>query len=1006
MPKGLRRALAALLFAPLLYALLGFVLLPWAGLKLINQQLAEHLQVPARLERIEFNPFSLELSLLDLQVGEPGAEQLGFARLYADLQLDSLWRGELHLRELRLEQPRVELRLDTDGRLNLTQLLRLPPRDSAPTEATDAPVPLRLARATLSGGALRFVDLRQQPVVEHRYDRLELSLSGLTTRGGEDSELSLSASGPHGAALDCQGRLGLQPLRSSGHLSLGATDLTRWWPYLQPLLPYRLQSGTLSLGSDYRLDAGDALRLQLSEPRLQLSALGVSEADGQPLLELDALELGASRLELRGGPRLQVQLDGGRGQAGGLRLFDPDRQPRLRLADLAIADTRLDLDGRRLEIGSLHSRGLETRAAREVDGRIDWQALLERQLAALQAHRPDAEAHSAETPPGSPWHLQVEKVQLRDWRARLEDRQPSPAVALTLGPLDLDLHDLNGDASQPLGLRLVSALGANGRLEVAGQLTLAPLAGRLAVQARELDLRLAQAYLAPFAHLELRSGLLGADLAIDLQSLAPLRFRVSGDADVAQLHTLDTLKGRDFVRWRQLDLAGLDYRHGERLQVERVRLQQPYVRFIVNEDLGTNIQELLIPRSAAAQTAEAGPPLQLRIGGIEIEDGSANFADFSLRPVFATAVQQLQGRIGTLDNRSAQPATVKVHGKVDRYAPVSIEGRLTPFAPLEQLDIATRFQRVELTTLTPYAGKFAGYKIRKGRLNLDLHYRIEKGRLEADNRLLLEDLQLGERVDSPSATDLPVRLAVALLKDGRGNIDIALPVSGDLNDPRFSVAPIVWQTLRNLLLRTVQAPFKLLAGLAEGNAQPLDSVPFAAGSSELDEQARTTLARLATALQHKAGLRLEVEGMSLAALDGPPLAEQRLQREYRETWYRMLQRRGERVPAEPALLEVPEEMKTALLEGIYRSRLGQQPPPEWRALDTPERSERLRQAVLDDWAASNALQRRLAQDRARAIKAWLVEQGGLADERIYLLEVGSAIDAAGPIGVPLHLSSE
>lgn len=327
---------------------------------------------------------------------------------------------------------------------------------------------------------------------------------------------------------------------------------------------------------------------------------------------------------------------------------------------------------------------------------------------------------------------------------------------------------------------------------------------------------------------------------------------------------------------------------------------------------------------------------------------------------------------------------------------------------MQQLDIATRFRRVELTTLTPYAGKFAGYKIRKGRLNLDLHYRIREGRLNAENRVLLEDLQLGERVDSPSATDLPVRLAVALLKDTDGNIDIALPIQGDLNNPEFSVAPLLLQTLRNLLLRAVQAPFGLIAGLAEGDAGPLDSVPFAPGSSALDETARHNLARLATALQQRPGLRLEIEGMSLAALDGPPPAEQRLQRELRETWYRLLQRRGDRLPADPGQLEVPEDMQGALLEGIYRARLGQQPAEAWRMLDAPARHARLRQALLDSWAQSPLLLRRLAQERAQAIKAWLTEAGGLSDTRLYLLEAGSATAAGadGLIAVPLHLDSE
>src|SRR5476649_984819 len=178
---------------------------------------------------------------------------------------------------------------------------------------------------------------------------------------------------------------------------------------------------------------------------------------------------------------------------------------------------------------------------------------------------------------------------------------------------------------------------------------------------------------------------------------------------------------------------------------------------MINDDRTTNIDDLLIPQPAdsGAKSAAAKPaaskdkPMGIHVGGIAINDGSANFADFSLTPNFATAVQELNGAIGTIDSRQAKPASVDVKGKVDRYAPVTIKGAVNPFDPMASLDIATSFKRVELTTLTPYSGKFAGYRIRKGRLNLDLHYLITKGQLKAENKLVVEQLQLGEKVDSP-----------------------------------------------------------------------------------------------------------------------------------------------------------------------------------------------------------------------------------------------------------------
>lgn len=326
-------------------------------------------------------------------------------------------------------------------------------------------------------------------------------------------------------------------------------------------------------------------------------------------------------------------------------------------------------------------------------------------------------------------------------------------------------------------------------------------------------MRVAQSYISPFIRLELRSGMLGSDLKVDLKSTEPLAFTVAGKAQVSQLHTLDTIKNRDFVKWQQVNVDGLSYVHGDALAIDKVTLLQPYARFIINEDRTTNIDDLLIPQPAnAPASAKAKPagggsdkPLGIHIGQIDINDGSANFADLTLTPNFATAIQQLNGQIGTIDNRRPSPAKVDIKGKVDRYAPVTIKGALNPFNPLASLDIATSFKRVELTTLTPYSGKFAGFRIRKGRLNLDLHYLITNGQLKAENKVVVEQLQLGEKVDSPDAVDLPIRLAVALLKDTEGKISIELPVAGDLNNTELSVMPIVWQTLRNLVLRAAQA---------------------------------------------------------------------------------------------------------------------------------------------------------------------------------------------------------
>lgn len=960
MPKGLKRALSALLITVFLYSLIGFLILPGIALRIANQQLAQYATLPASLQRVQLNPFTLELSLWGLRIGESGQEQLSFQRLYANLQSDSLWSGALHLSDVELDGARTEILFAKDGTLNLTQLFNLPQSQAEPKAENSEPFPLRIDSIRLREKSLRFQDLRPSEAVEFAYDALDLELHNLSTLAGDNAEMTMTASGPHGAQIDWRGQVSLTPITSSGSLSVSDGRLSTFWPYVRDALPLVLKEGQVDLSSDYRLDLSSGTELQLSKIKVQLAPFAIDDPQGKPLVRLQRLD---------------------------------------------IDNTSLDLAKQQVVVGEVRSQGLEAWAAREADGQLDWQKLFAKpESANSEAAEPAQQAGESK-----PWQVLLQDVQLRDYKAHLADRVPQQEVAVDVGPLNLDLKNFDSLGDKPFDLRLDTGLGKQGKLQAAGNVQLSPTSAQLKVATQDIDLRLAQAYLSPFIRLELRSGLLGSDLDVQLRSTEPLALSVTGSAHVDQLHTLDTLRERDFLRWKQVRVGGLDYRHGESLAIERVELDQPYARFVINENLTTNVSELIVPQQSAPNEskADAGKPLAIRIGGVAINDGSANFADFSLTPSFATAVQQMNGRIGVLDNQKPQAASVDIQGKVDRYAPMSIKGKLTPFDPLNSLDIATSFKNVELTTITPYSGKFAGYRIRKGRLNLDLHYRIEKGQLNAENKVLVENLQLGERVDSPDAVDLPIRLAVALLKDTQGRIAIELPVQGDLNNPQFSVMPIVWQTLRNLVLRAAQAPFKFIAGLVGGSNVDLSTVPFVAGSAELQGDARQALDTLAKALEERPNLRLEVEGQAAQSADGPLLAEQRLQREFRETWYKVLQRRGDRVPASPDELTVAEDEQAALLEGIYRTRLKQQPPAEWAELDKEQRQQNMRKAVLDSWAQSKLLLRQLAQQRAATIKDYLVEQGGLYDERVYLIDANlGEPEADGRVLTTLHLDSQ
>jgi hypothetical protein len=220
--------------------------------------------------------------------------------------------------------------------------------------------------------------------------------------------------------------------------------------------------------------------------------------------------------------------------------------------------------------------------------------------------------------------------------------------------------------------------------------------------------------------------------------------------------------------------------------------------------------------------------------------------------------------------------------------------------------------------------------------------------------------------------------------------------------------PIIWQTLRNLIVKAAAAPFKMIGGLVSGGgSEDLGSVAFAPGSSDLSKDAEAALVKLSQALKERPALRLEIEGTAAKTSDGPLIAEQRLEREYQYNYYKMLQRRGDKVPAQASLLDVPDNEKGPLLEGIYRTRLKTQPPAEWKDLGKEERSNKMREDVIAFWSSSEVLLRQLGQERASSIKDYLVEKGQLADDRVYFIDasLGEA-QSDGRVITSMHLDAE
>jgi hypothetical protein len=532
-------------------------------------------------------------------------------------------------------------------------------------------------------------------------------------------------------------------------------------------------------------------------------------------------------------------------------------------------------------------------------------------------------------------------------------------------------------------------LASGGSLQADGELAFSPFSAELRLKAEALPLSLAQPFLAGRTQLAIRAGDLSGEGRLRLGGEA----RYDGSATIRGAR-IDGPQG-ELGGWQSLSTTELHVGFTPfSAAAGELRATRPHVRVAIAPDGELNLARAF----AAGGEGAAGPSPDVKIARLAIENGELDFADRSLDTPFATSVDSLAGALSQLSTRGDEPARVELAGRVGRYGEARVRGAIDLTAPAARTNLQLIFRNLALREFTPYAAKFAGYRIEAGRLDARLRYRVRDGRMVGENQLAFDRLQLGEKVESASVLDLPLDLAVALLTDAEGRIDLAIPVRGDLRDPKVDLGGLISQALRNTLGRIVSAPFRLIASLLgrPGEAQALDEVRFPAGSAELPPPGEETLAALARALGERPRIALAIRGGYDPESDRQALARARVLGE-------LARRAGYGAAAgasAPAGIDLRDRKIRNAAERLFLERGGQ--GVELSALE-PRRGGYGRR-LLEALAAASPLPpdaaQALARRRAEALRDALVKRG--VDGARIALE-GPQPAKAGEEGVPTAL---
>jgi outer membrane protein OmpA-like peptidoglycan-associated protein len=970
--RAARIVLILLGAAFIIYTVLGFWLVP----RLVRSNLvgfaSEQYHRTLSVGDIRFNPYTLVLEIRDLSLPDAdGAQLLGYERLLLNFDISSVWKVGASFAAVELDKPYARVQVRPDRTLNLLDLTHLAnPGPKSDSDSDETPR-VDIDRLSVTAGRVAFEDRARARPFATELRPITFELRDFSTGGGSGNAYSLRAESAAGESFAWSGTFAISPLTSSGKFEVAALEARTIWSYLREALPFEFSKGVLNIDGEYSYAAGETGGLKLDVHKVSLADFGLRPAGK----DYDYLEIAA----------------------------------------LALEGTRVDVRQRTVNIGSVQLDGGTLRTARDPEGRIN---LVE--LAGPSSPTPPPAAEAPATPAAAPvtpapaWVVSAPKIAVSGMRVDFDDKLVQPNAQFALTPVTLNVSGLSTAPGAKFTLDLTAKGEKTGDLKVRAETDLDFAATSAHVEASEFNLTVLQPYLSTYTQIALNSGMLTA--AMDLHSAASGALTAKGEVVVNKLVAIDNTLKQELLKWDRLTVSGIDYDSAApSLQIARIDARAPYARLMIAPDQTLNITRLFSPAAGstppAVQTvrdaddkshAPGGNPGAMRIGiaAIKVSGGSANFADYWIKPNYAVSLQELAGSISGLSSDPKSRAKVDLKGRVDRYAPAEIQGTMNLLSAALFTDIHVKFDGVELTSVTPYSGHFAGYAIEKGKLSIDVNYQVENRQLNAKQKFVIDQLELGDKVESPDAVKLPLKLAVALLKDRDGVIDLDLPMTGSLDDPHFRMGPLIWKAFIGLLGKIVTSPFALLAKLG-GSKDEINQVDFVAGSPVLDAAGQERMTALAKALKERPSLELEVPTAYAPDADSQAISKKRL---------------DEQLKALGATAETDDAARFDLLRKAFEKDLGAKTPLpaasaqilEQRKKKAPDISydaanTELSAALAEKHPVSDAELGDLARARAQTIRDSLLSSGEVDAKRVFVLGIKPVAAVGGKVRVELTL---
>jgi hypothetical protein len=1021
----------------LFYTITGFLIAPPLIRRVAAGQISKLLNRPVSIKSVRLNPYTMSASVRGFLISDKDGEPfVSWDEVYANFKFFSLFTRSFVFQECRVVHPYARVVVNSDYTLNFTDILEKLAREAA-AQPVPPPHPgargrgLRVESLKISGARFSATDRTTRNPFTKFIGPLELSVDHFATDPDNRTPYSFRGTTQEGERFSWSGYFSLEPIRSVGEFALENVSLTRYAPLYQDAVKFEIRGGTVDVRSSYLVEQGATTNLaRLTNFTVVVRALELAEVGAtNPVLQVP-----------------QFSLTGG----------------------------DIDAFGRKAGIDTMTTQGGRIELRRNSDASINFIEMAKPQATntagsitlLLQSLTNMVELLRRST---NAWAGNIREISVDDYAIHLEDVSTARPVLLDLDQLNIAIRDVSNLPGSNLTMQVAARWNTNGHVRIESEVGLFPLQARVKLGLNDLEFRALDAYSDPFFNLRITQGRFGLDGEVVLKTqagtndLPDVKFR--GGLSVKDLATVDGVLTEDFIRCEELRIDGIEAQLLPlSLAINSISLRDSTARLVIDSPQTNNLFAILrrtigttndsasstpapvksskapkleIPTNLIAAVQASLP--KITVTDVALTNVHLDFLDRSLKPDVKMSINELGGHITGLSSEDLSRADIQLHAKVGKNAPMDVKGKINLLGRDDFTDVKVTFHDIELLPTSGYSGRFLGYRVSKGKLSLDVHYELAAGKLKGQNVVTLDQLTLGEKVDSPDATKLPVKLALAILKDRSGKIELDVPVEGSLSDPEFRLGKVITRALVNVVTKIVTSPFAALGAVFGGKGEEVSYQDFEPGSSELRAANREKLDALVKGLYERPGLQIEIEAAVDAAADRDAIRRLKLQQRFRtKRWNEM--RRSERARLTPEqVILTDEEYKNAVDEAwaalaratpptasaLTNETGSAAPKPSFTRTNAPPSSDGSikgaslltgklsavplpagqdkEAAVLESIEVTDTDFAMLASERARRVKDYILQSGQVEAERILIAEKPDDTKPAKGSRVYLHL---